>query len=208
MRRAATVALLLSSWSCAGNAPEPEPVPAEVEAEVEEASVAPLARTTVEVYFPSAVNPGLIGEFREIFDTATAGDRAKQIIADLISGPTGDQALRAVPPGVRLRQAYTLDNGVMYLDFSAELTEGITGGSASEMLTIYSIVDSVVLNIAEIKRVAILVNGRQIETLNGHLDLRRPIPPDFTLVQGSILVEQREPASGGLTRTASLPPRP
>ncbi len=149
----------------------------------------PLRTATVEIYFPSAVSDGLVGEFREIFDTATPGDRVKQIIADLISGPMSDDCLRAVSPSTRLRQVYVLADGTAYLDFSSELTEGMGGGSMMELLTVYSIVDSVAFGIREVHRVGILVNGRPLETMNGHLDLRRPLKPDSRLILGSIVVD-------------------
>ena len=149
----------------------------------------PLRTATVEIYFPSALSDGLVGEFREIFDTVTPGDRAKQIIADLISGPTSDDCLRAVSPSTRLRQVYVLSDGTAYLDFSSELTEGVGGGSMTELLTVYAIVDSVALGVREVKRVAILINGRPLETMNGHLDLRRPLKPNPRLILGSIIVD-------------------
>jgi len=169
--------------------PEPQDEPqGDVETEeVEEPSVEPLRQTQIEVYFPSASGAGLVGEFREIFVTGTPGDMAKQIISDLIEGPTGKQALRALPSAVRLRQAYMMESGLVYLDFSSELKEGLEGGSNNELLTIFSIVNSVVLNVAEIKRVVLLVGGRPVETLNGHVDLTRPLKPDFSLVRGSII---------------------
>jgi spore germination protein GerM len=148
---------------------------------------APLPRNTVKVYFPSAGSNGLIAEQREIFDTADPGDKVKQIIADLISGPAGAGTLRALPPATRLRQAYVLGNGVAYLDFTADLKEDFGGGSMEEILATYAIVNSIVLNIPEVRRVGILVNGRPITTLNGHLDLRRPLPADYSLIVGSIM---------------------
>ena len=165
----------------------------------EEASEEPveLRTVTVEVYFPSAVADGLVGEFREIFDTAMPGDRVKQIVADLISGPVTDQCARAVTPGTRLRQVYVMADGTAYLDFSSELTEGIGGGSMKELLTVYAIVDSVAFNLSEVQRVAILVNGRPIETMNGHLDLRRPLKPSARWILGSVVVDNGpSPAAG------------
>jgi len=186
--------VLVGALSCnGGDSPEPTGGPTEIQtstqaegSEGEESEIAPLKQAAVEVYFPSALDNGLIGEFREIFDTATPGDRAKQIIADLVSGPTNPDALRAVPAGTRLRQVYVLDNGVAYIDFSSEFSEGLGGGSMRELLAVYAVVDSVVLGVREVSRVAILVNGQPLETLNGHMDLRRPLPPDFTLILGSI----------------------
>lgn len=194
--------MLLVSFACSApdeNVAPLEPAAAEPgDASIEDEATAPdqpLRTATVEVYFPSAVDDGLVGEFREIFDTATPGDRVKQIIADLISGPTTAQCMRAVPPGTRLRQAYVLADGTAYLDFSSELTEGIGGGSMKELLTVYSIVDSVAFNLREVQRVAILVNGRPIETMNGHLDLRRPLNPDARMILGSIVVGGRLPGA-------------
>lgn len=72
-----------------------------------------------------------------------------------------------------------------------------------EILAVYAIVDSVVINIAEIDRVGILVNGRPVATLNGHLDLRRPLAPDYSLILGSMIVGR---PAGGVTRVASAAP--
>lgn len=202
--RAALVAALLAAAALAaacGGGGDTGPAPAgageagatgepdAVETQPEEASVTPLRRKEVEVYFPSALENGLVSEFREIFDTATPGDRAKQIIAELIAGPATDNSLRSLQPSTQLRQVFVTEDGTAYLDFAAGLAEGARGGSMRELLLVYSVVDSVVLNIPEIVRVAILVNGRPVETLNGHLDLRRPLPPDHRIIIGSVVVD-------------------
>ncbi len=149
-----------------------------------EALKAPIRRLNVLIYYPAARRDGLIGEPREIFKTAAPGDRAKQILADLISGPATNEGLHALPPGTRLRQVFVLEDGTAYIDFSSDLKQGIAGGTVEELLTVYSIVNSVALNIPEIRRVGILINGKPVDTLNGHLDLRRPLPPDSSLIVG------------------------
>ena len=156
------------------------------------AAATPIRTLIVEVYFPSAEEYGLVAEAREIFATSAPGDRAKQIVADLISGPTTELALRGLPRNTQLRQIYVLDNGVAYLDFSAELRDGLGGGSNEELLAIYSIVDSVALNVPEIRRVGILINSKPVETLNGHMSLRRPLRPDVSLIVGRIAALPRE----------------
>jgi germination protein M len=182
---------------CAGT--EEAEAPPDGESQVAEAvatepgdPAAPLPRSTVEIYFPSAGSNGLIGEFHQIFETVNASDKAKQIIADLIAGPGGRGTLRALPPATRLRQAYVLGNGVAYVDFSADLKEDIGGGSMEEILAVYAIVNSIVVNIPEVRRVGILVNGRELATLNGHLDLRRPLPANYSLIIGSIMASAGE----------------
>jgi hypothetical protein len=141
-----------------------------------------MRRLSVLIYFPSAVARGLIGEPHEIFETTAPGDRAKQILADLISGPETELALTALPPGTRLRQVYVLEQGTAFVDFSTDLKRGLGGGSTEELFTVSSIVNSVTLNVPEIRRVGILINGEPVETLNGHLDLRRPLSPDPSII--------------------------
>jgi hypothetical protein len=157
-----------------------------------------LRRLSVLVYFPSAVTHGLIGEPREIFETTAPGDRAKRILADLISGPETELALTALPPGTRLRQVYVLEQGTAFVDFSIDLKRGLGGGSTEELFTVYSIVNSLTLNIPEIRRVGILINGVPVETLNGHLDLRRPLPPDSSIiaVEAMPMIVDLAPAGG------------
>jgi len=190
------LALLPAIWaaaSCTSNSPtEPGPEGAaapqtEAEERVEVVSdenpdTAAIRRLNVLVYFPGSEGDGLVGEPREIFNTTAPGDRAKQILTDLISGSEEEQNLRAVPPGTQLRQVYILEDGTAYVDFSDDLKEGIRGGSTEELFTVYAIVNSVVLNIPEIRRLGILIDGEPVETLNGHLDLRRPLPPDPSII--------------------------
>lgn len=197
-RRFLPVALLLTALALGGaaawrwTAPTPAPArapaaavaPPVEAAEGDPLEPAPLPTQSVVIYFPGVEWNGLVGEEREIFDTGAPGDRAKQILIDLIAGPQGQRASPAVPPGTLLRQVYVLSSGIAYIDFSTDLQLAIGGGSSEELLTIYAIVDSVALNIEEIKRVGILVNGRPVETLNGHVDLRRPLPPDRSYILG------------------------
>lgn len=145
----------------------------------------PLRPVRVQIYFPADDATELVGEDRDIFDTAAPGDRAKQILSDLIEGPRGGEAVSALPRGVRVRQVYVLDDGTAYADFSRELTDLAPGGTAAELMTVYAIVNSLALNVGEIRRVGILVDGHEIETLGGHLDLRRPLPARSDLIRGS-----------------------
>ena len=49
------------------------------------------------------------------------------------------------------------------------------------MQTVYSLVDTVVANVPQIQRVALLWNGTQRETFSGHLDTSQPLVPDRKL---------------------------
>jgi spore germination protein GerM len=139
-----------------------------------------VAKASVTLYFPSAAGNTLMEETREIVETKQPADRGAQILAALLDGPQSDEALPAVPEGTMLRRLWVERDGDAYADFSEELASGISGGSADEILTIFAIIDSLTANVPEIRRVGILVAGRERDTL-GHLDLRRPLLPDLSL---------------------------
>ena len=141
-RGVSVVALLLAVGCSSGGDPGPadpaegEDRPAPVPVDVSHSESKPVDTHPVRIFFPSGAGRGLVGETREIFDTVTPGERIKQILADLIAGPSDETSLAALPPGTSLRQVWVLDDGTAYLDFSAELADGLSGGSSQEMLTV------------------------------------------------------------------------
>jgi spore germination protein GerM len=195
--------LLVLTFACNGDEPAPEPGPApegespdsagqaessseEEEETATDSALAPLSRLRITVYFPSQKHDALVPESREIFDTASPIDRAKQILADLISGPSESiEAYPALPPGTRIRQVYILESGVAWVDFTADLKHGMLGGTDTELLSVYAVVNSLALNVPEIRRVGFLIDGRVSETLGGHLDLSRPLPANTSYILGA-----------------------
>jgi len=201
---AALAPIAVSGVSCDRAAPEPLRAavpPAErstddsgVSDDAGEPAVEPIGRLVVAVYYAAGYGDGLTAETHEIFETRSPGDRAKQIVADLISGPTLEGAYPAIPAGTRLRQVYVIEDGTAWVDFSSDLRKGLGGGSAHELLAVYSVVNSIALNIPEIHRVGILIDGAEATTLNGHMDLRKPFVPDRSIIVDPVVEGPREAA--------------
>ena len=84
-----------------------------------------------------------------------------------------------------LRAFYVTERGDAFVDLSAEVSSMHPGGSFTELLTVYAIVNAVTANLPTIQRVQILIDGKEAETLAGHVDLRRPLIRDVTLVRES-----------------------
>jgi len=57
-------------------------------------------------------------------------------------------------------------------------------GSSDELLSVFSIVDSVVINLPAVRRVQLLIRGEPVSTLAGHIDISRPLAVDATLLVG------------------------
>ena len=69
------------------------------------------------------------------------------------------------------------------VSFSKAFTADHPGGSSAEIMTVYSIVNSLTTNFPQIKRVQILVEGKEIESIAGHLSLMKPISSKPDLIK-------------------------
>jgi spore germination protein GerM len=139
-------------------------------------------RREVSLFFQEADSEYLGAERRKIFLTTSLADQAKQIVVELINGPLEPGLLPTLPPQTSLRGLYLDRRGSAYVDLSSEAADLHPGGTGEEIATIYSLVDSLIYNLPEIKRVRILINGEERETLKNHLDLRRDYRKDMSIV--------------------------
>jgi len=102
-------------------------------------------------------------------------EQAKRIVEAEI-GPAPTPLSSALPAGTKLRAVYVSERGDAFVDFSRELVTAHPGGSLNELLTVYSVVDALTANLPAVHAVQLLVDGRDVDTLAGHVDLRRPLP--------------------------------
>ena len=65
-------------------------------------------------------------------------------------------------------------NGIARVDFSSEIVKNFRGGSAGELLMVGSIVNTLT-EIHGVEKVRIMVNGKQVKTIGGHVDLSEPL---------------------------------
>jgi hypothetical protein len=70
-----------------------------------------------------------------------------------------------------------------FVDLSPEARTKHTGGALDELFSIYAIVDAITVNLPAISRVQILVDGKEVDTLAGHVDLRRPLEKNLKWVK-------------------------
>ena len=80
----------------------------------------------------------------------------------------------AFPRDVKLREIFITSQGVAYVDLSQELISNHPGGSSAEELTVFSLTSTLIANFPAIKTVKFLVEGREIQTIAGHMDLTLP----------------------------------
>jgi germination protein M len=109
-------------------------------------------------------------------------EQAREIVAAQLA-PVAEPLLSAIPAGATLRALFITEGGEAYVDFSPEFMTGHTGGSVDELLTIYTIVDALTENLPAVTAVQLLIDGKEVDTLAGHIDLRSPLAKNLAWVQ-------------------------
>jgi hypothetical protein len=109
-------------------------------------------------------------------------DQAREIIAAQIA-PVAEPLVSAIPPGTTLRAVFITKNGDAYVDLSREARAAHPGGTVNELLTVYTIVNALTVNLPAVTAVQVLVDGKEVDTLSGHVDLRRPLAKNLSWVQ-------------------------
>jgi hypothetical protein len=107
--------------------------------------------------------------------------QAREIVTAQIA-PVTEPLVSAVPPGTTLRGLFLTEAGEAFVDLSREVSSAHTGGTENELLTIYAIVNALTGNLPAVTGVQLLVDGKEVDTLVGHVDLRRPLGGNPALV--------------------------
>ena len=101
--------------------------------------------------------------------------RLSQVVTALIQ-ETPPNFRNTIPRGTLLNESYIDTQQTAYLDFSSHLSEGHIGGTTAELLTITAILKTVFDAFPDdIKQVQILIDGEEVKTLVGHLNLSQPL---------------------------------
>ena len=107
---------------------------------------------------------------------------ARAALEELIRGEVPAGCERPLPPGTSVR-GIRVSEGAAIVDFSEELVSEFPGGSENEAVTLYAIVNTLT-SLPTVKRVQILVEGKPISSIGGHLDASQPLGYDGELVVG------------------------
>lgn len=146
-------------------------------------AAAPLEKTTVLLYFADGGGRFLKPE-RIMLPAATGpAETAHAIVAAAINGP-GDPSLRpTLPPGAAVRAVYLAPDRTAVVDLDSTVRDRHPGGVTAEALSVFSIVNSLVLNLAQIERVVLLLDGKAAKTFAGHIDIESPLKANILIIR-------------------------
>jgi len=149
---------------------------------------------TVVLYFPGS-DETLHAETRALALATDPEDRVRQIVLALIEGSAQGRS-RALSASAEVQGVFLAADGTAYLDLSQGALNDFNPGIASESLAVYAVVNSLAANLPEVKRVQFLVQGREVDTLDGHADLTGPYAADQAWVASESAPHPTSPAGG------------
>lgn len=129
------------------------------------------ATMDISVYYPDVNATGLVAVTKTV--KAQEAEKYQAAVEALLAG-TDDKKLTAVFPKKAKLRKVSVSGGVAKVDFDKNLISGFVGGSTGEEMLVGSLVNTLT-EFPEIKKVQILVEGKEIDSLSGHLDLSRPV---------------------------------
>lgn len=110
-----------------------------------------------------------------------ASAQARRLVRLLIEAGA-EEGVLPFDPATNPRQVFLVGSrAVADLTISPAMAGRLTGGVTRERLVVWSIVNTLCLNLPGIEAVQILVNGQEAGTLWGHVDISRPLFPDESL---------------------------
>jgi spore germination protein GerM len=139
-------------------------------------------KITATLYYVSEDGMSLVGVQREVAFGDAVIDQARYILEAQL-GPAPAPQASAIPQGTALRGLYFTDRGDAFVDLSNDARTKHTGGAIDELFTVYAIVNALTVNLPAVKRVQILLDGREVDTLAGHVDLRHPLQKNLQWIK-------------------------
>jgi hypothetical protein len=143
---------------------------------------------TVKLFFHASDRDGLLIEERAVPYSADLAVQLRAVVEELVKGPRSG-LVATLAPDTRVLDVFVSPQGVAYVDLSAaEAMKSVArGGSDAELMTVYSIVNTLTSNFPAVRRVQILLDDRPASTFAGHVDLMRPLGPDLQWLATNIM---------------------
>ena len=128
--------------------------------------------TEVKVYYPDESGTKLVPVETKI-QFVDESEKYSAALSELMQQPK-DKNLTTVFPSHAKVKSVTREGDTAIVDFDGSIVKGFVGGSTGEEFLVNSVVDTLT-EFNEIKQVKFLIDGEEIETLSGHMDLSEPI---------------------------------
>ena len=136
----------------------------------------------MDLFFADVTGHRLSLERREVTGE-NREDLLKRVVEELVKGPANEDRMRTIPEAILVRAVYAREKTV-WVDLGGAVQDEHPGGAWTEVLAVYSIVNTLTENFTDVSSVQILINGRESETFAGHVDISTPLESRIQLLAG------------------------
>ena len=126
----------------------------------------------IKIYYPDKSGLRLVGVNREIMIDDNE-DKYKAAVEAVMTPPT-EKNLTSVAPNNSSLISVKVKDGTALVNLNKNIKTGFIGGSTGEEFLIGSVVNTLT-EFKEVNAVKFLIEGQEVETLAGHMDLSEPI---------------------------------
>lgn len=127
---------------------------------------------SLRIYYP--LNDQLLMEERRQPRRTDQLSIAEAVVEEFLKGPV-NSVMSAIPRDSSLLGIYKDTDKILYIDLSDEFRRNFQGDAYTEFLLLKGLYESLISNTPDIQNVKVLIEGKEIETLGGHLYLLYPL---------------------------------
>lgn len=139
-------------------------------------------RIQATLFYLSEDGTALTATSRSVLYGETMATQARRLVeAQVADAPDGLD--NAVPKGTTVRAVFVSNTREVYVDLAGAIASPGGFGTLDEALAVYAIVNAVAVNLPDVIGVQLLIDGKEVESLAGHIDLRAPLAKDLTWVE-------------------------
>lgn len=129
----------------------------------------PISDNLLIIYFTTDGRT-LTPETRESIQRLPSTEKARLILNELINGPKQGYVKSTISKQTKIRGIYLLKDELV-VDFSEDIVKECVDGFTPELLAVYSVVNSILMNCKEITRVKILVEGQPRDVFKNYIEI-------------------------------------
>ena len=112
--------------------------------------------------------------------------QARSIVEAQLSAEAPPPLASTIPRGATLRGIFVSERNEAFVDLDPAIRSAHPGGTLQELMTVYTIVNALLTNLPTLREVQLLIGGQEVDTLAGHVDLRRPLRKNEGLILSSV----------------------
>jgi spore germination protein GerM len=139
-------------------------------------------RIKATLFYASEDGRGLVGIEQEVPLAEGTVPQARALVEAQLTTTPPSPLLSTIPEGTTLRGLFVSSRNEAFVDLDTTIRDKHPGGSMNELFTVFTLVNALTTNLPDVQAVQVLINGREVDTLAGHVDLRRPLRKNEALI--------------------------